>query len=307
MLLIEWGHIPPSGGPYRQEYLLANGREALGVAIREYEKVLTILGEASTLPIMHTPLVEGDRKKRLVIQAKKAAEWLAFRGTVDEDTIAKLAPHIRQSELAAVAALNFLEDHELADTAHAAIHRASFVRGGLLGCIVTVRDDELWTGCSMQIHQLRFGASVGMVSDFACSICGEPMEDCDHLADHMYPKVASRNKDAKCNICYAEECGHREGETYEARAHGIALNIKSGEISIVDRPRYPMARITELELELGDVSGHPDLLKAARDGELHCQVCLGPCEGFIKFSEWDPRRWQSAPVDHDGDSSTRMS
>lgn len=309
MLLMPWGHVPPSGGPYRDQYLDLNGREALRVADEEYAAALAILGDhVAQMPVLHTSLVERDGGKRLDVQAGKAEEWRAFVATLDVETVRALAPHLRLSESAAVAALNFLEDHQLVDTAHAAVHRAAFVRGGILGCPVTMHDDEVWTDCSMQIHQLRVGASVGMVSDFACSICGEPVEDCEHLADRKYPKVASKSADGRCTICDAEACDHAVGESYLARAHGIALNIKSGEVSIVDRPRYPMARITDHEMDFGDLATRPGVLKAIQDGDLHCQECLGPCEGFIEFGGWDPKRSEiSVTVDDNGDFLMQVS
>jgi hypothetical protein len=285
-----WGPIPPSGGPHRFRYLDANGRSALADADEHYAIAVEALGEiAASMPVVHSPLTLSDRRARIAIQEQKAREWVAFNESVPDEIVEKVAPHILRSEASAVAAFNFLEDHELAETAHAAIHRAAFMRSGFTGCAVYIRDDQVWTKCSMQIHQIRVGASMGIESDFECSICGLMVEDCDaHMAGQPYPKVAAMTGDGKCNICDGDTCAHEVGESYEVIAYGNAKNIKMGEASIVDRPQYPMARIREHELDFGDVSEQPGLVADIERGELHCQECLGPCEGLVDFRQWMP-------------------
>ncbi|MFB7891219.1 hypothetical protein ACFC1I_03345 [Microbacterium sp. NPDC056044] len=286
-----WGPVPPSGGPYRDGYLDANGRRALADADEHYAIALDLLRDlASLMPIVHSPLTEPDRQLRIAIQKEKAKEWASFNATVPDEIIATVTPHLLRSETSAVAALNFLEDHELAHAAHAAIHRAAFARSGFGGCAVYAKAGEVWTRCSMRIHHIRVGASVGIESDFECSICGLPVEDCDeHISGQQYAKVAATTESGECNICDASRCDHVVGESYETMAFGNARNIKMGEASIVDRPQYPMARIHELELDLGDLSVQPELLAKIERGEIHCQECLAPCEGFMDFRQWSDR------------------
>lgn len=286
--LMTWGPIPPSGGPYRDKYLADNGRSALRDADEHYAIAMDILGDhASSMPVVRSPLSEPDRRTRVAIQQQKAREWAAFNQTVPSEVIEKLAPHITRSETSAVAAFDFLEDHELAETAHAAIHRAAFVRSGFRGCPVYIKNEGVWTNCSMQIHQNRVGVSMGIEGDFECSICGLLVEDCDaHTPGHTYSKIAARAHDGKCNICDGDTCTHVVGESYPARAVGRAKDLKVTEASFVARPRYPMARIVESEVSFGDIGEQPDLVIAVERGELHCQECFGPCEGLVDFDQW---------------------
>lgn len=181
--ILTWGPVPPSGGPFRLRYLEANGREALRVSDAEYAAAMSILGDhRQFMPVLHTPHIELDEDVRRQIQRRKRSEWIEFASTIPESVLTEVEPHIRLAESSAVDALNHLEDHELAETSHTAIHRAAFVRRGLFGCPIVLRDDNsFWTACSVNMSHLRLGLSAGIVSDWECSICGRLVEDCDHI------------------------------------------------------------------------------------------------------------------------------
>ena len=185
MVIMQWGPIPPSGGPNRERYLDHHGRSSLQVAADEYEEVLKLLGaDAAMMPALDFDLVEQDEDARRAIQREKRAEWLKFVATIDQATLDAIEPHIKKSVSAAMDGLNYLEDHELRESAHAAIHRAAFVKRGLFGCPITYSaDEEYWTDCPINISHLRMGVSAGLVSDFECSICGKLVEDCDHALE----------------------------------------------------------------------------------------------------------------------------
>jgi len=286
-MLMQWGPIPPSGGPHRLRYLDVNGQKALQTADDEYATMLDILGtKGSSMPVIHKPLVEDDDVRR-TIQTAKRREWMEFLATIDQATLDEIEPHIRRSESSAVAALNFLEDQELAEAAHEAIHRAAFVRRGLYGCPIVLRDDELWTDCSIKLSHLRAGMSAGLVSDFECSICGRLVEDCDHQMGAAYDKVAARNEAGKCTICDSTDCEHVVGSAYPTVAYANARNVIANEASMVPRPRYPQARMIETTVDLDDIGDDPQILQAAEHGNLNCDACLGPCKGFNEMSAWD--------------------
>jgi hypothetical protein len=289
--LMQWGPIPPSGGPHRLRYLDINGRAALQTADDEFARALGILRtKANSMPVIHDPLVEDDDDVRRGIQRKKRSDWIEFVTTIDQAMLDEIEAHIRRSESSAVAALNFLEDHELAETAHEVIHRASFVRRGLYGCPIVRRDDELWTDCSINLSHLRVGISVGIVSDFECSICGHLVEDCDHAMGATYNKVAARDKAGKCIICDSADCEHVVGLAYPTVAYANARNMIPQEVSMVPRPRYPQARIVENTVDLDGLSDDPRILRAAEHGVLNCDACLGPCKGFNEMSSWNTRQ-----------------
>lgn len=299
-VIMQWGPIPPSGGPHRDSYLDANGRESLRTADESYLAALTALGKrAHGIPAMHTPLATDDDALRREVQRQKRSEWLDFSATIDQQTLDVVDPLIRRSESAAVAALNYLEDHELAEVAHAAIHRAAFMRRGLYGCPIVLRhDDEFWTDCSINMSHLRAGMSAGLISDFECSICGQTAEDCDHKMNEVYDMTASRDDEGMCSICKATECEHGVGITYPTAAYANARNMMAEEVSMVARPRYPQARILEKSIDLGPEGDDPRVRLAAQHNALNCDGCLGPCKGFNDMQTWKQRRESVAETDN---------
>jgi len=297
--LLYAGAIPPSGGPHRARFLNLNGRQALSDADASFDDVINILcAKAALIPSPHRPLESIDDDHRREIQREKRTEWIEFVDTLDQATLDAIEPKIRRSEAAAVAALNYLEDHELAHSAHEAIHRAAFVRRGLFGCPIVLHDDgDYWTDCALNMSHLRAGMSAEVVSDFECSICGRLVEDCEHIMNEVYDKTAEREGDGTCTICDAAECEHEAGRDYPVVAQGSARNMVAEGVAMVARPRYPLARIVARSMDLDEV-GDSDLVReAARQGRLHCDACLGPCKGLN-----DMRAWGERPVDADGTS-----
>lgn len=300
-LVMQWGPIPPSGGPHRDRYLDANGRESLRTADESYAAALAVLGKrADEIPAMHTPLATDDDALRREVQRQKRSEWLDFSATIDQEMLAAVEPIIRRSESAAVAALNYLEDQELAEVAHAAIHRAAFMRRGLYGCPIVLRDDdEFWTNCSINMSHLRAGMSAGLISDFECSICGRLVEDCDHNMSEVYDKTASHDDEGKCSICAATACEHEVGKAYPTAAYANARHMMAEEVSMVARPRYPQARIVEKSIDLGQAGDDPQVRRAAQHNALNCDGCLGPCKGFNDMQTWKERRGSVTETDGD--------
>lgn len=285
MMIMEAGPVPPSEGPHRRRYLDLNGREALGKSNREYSAALTLLGDkAELIPPVFEPFVLDDDSRRREIQLQNVRLWNDFRTTVPETLLEEVEPHAKAAVREAVRALNFLEDHELAETAHEAIHRTSFLKRGLFGCPIVHRDGQYWTDCPVNMSHLRVGFSAGLVSDFDCSICGRAAEDCDHQMNELYEKERLLIG-GKCSICGAEDCEHEDGRAYLVPARGIARNVIAQEVSMVTRPRYPQARIAEQSLDL-ELTAEGERL--ARAGFLSCDADLGPCKGFNDMHAlWD--------------------
>jgi len=288
MMVMQVGPIPPSGGPLRERYLDYHGQKALEIAASEYAEAVELLAaRASSMPALDFALVESDGDVRRAIQRDKRARWIRFRAQTDQSTLDALEPHIKKSMKAAMDALNYLEDHELREEAHAAIHRAAFVNRGLFGCPIVLRDDEYWTDCPINISHLRMGVSAGLVSDFECSVCGEMVEDCDHQMGQPYPKVAGRTAEGKCTLCDSVDCEHPEGEIFLVQAHASARNIKANEVAFVARPRYPLARIVEEAKDMGPLHDDRRVIRAAKHSDLNCDADLGPCKGFNEMKDWD--------------------
>lgn len=301
MRIMQCGPIPPSGGPNRERYLDIHGRTSLQIAADEYDQVLRLLGiGAESMPALDFDLVEKDDGARRAIQRQKRADWLEFHSTIEQDTLKAIEPHIKKSVSAAMDALNYLEDHPLREDAHAAIHRAAFVKRGLYGCAITYgEDEEYWTDCPINISHLRMGVSAGLVSDFECSICGRLAEDCDHEMGEYYPKVAGRDAKGECTVCDETECDHPVGETIMVMARATARNVKANEVSMVARPRYPLARMSAMSYDLGPAGEDPRVRNAAKGGVLNCDGDLGPCMGFNEMTEWDVKSASSPDEDQE--------
>lgn len=290
--IMEAGPIPPSGGPLRERYLDLNGRRSLDDANEAYAEVIAILGpRAREMPSLYRPLESPDETLRRQVQRQKRGEWLEFASTLEQATLDAIEPQVRRSEAASVSALNYLEDHVLAETAHEAIHRAAFLRRGLFGCPIVFRaDGEFWTDCSINMSHLRGGMSAELVSEFECSICGRLVEDCDHFPSEVYDKIAKKDAIGRCVICEAVECDHQPGTTYPVVARAMARNMAAEGIAMVARPRYPQARMVEQSVDLGTDGEDEQIRELSRQGHLHCDVCLGPCKGFNDMRTWEERR-----------------
>ena len=302
MLIMQAGPIPPSGGPLRDRYLDHHGRVALDVSAEEYAEAVALLGElAGRMPTLPKSLVEKDEDVRRAIQREKRGEWIELTAEVDQATVDAIEPHITKAVASAIEALNYLEDHELMEDAHTAIHRTAFLKRGLFGCPIVLRGDEYWSECPVNLSHLRIGVSAGMVSDFECPICGELAEDCDHQMSEFYPKVAARDGEGKCNLCDSEECEHPEGETFLVEARARARNIKTGEVSFVARPRYPLARIYGESKDMGMLRDDRRIRYAAAHGDLQCDADLGPCKGFNEMKNWDLNNVSLSGTSNDDD------
>lgn len=261
---------------------MENGIAELETARRELVETLDLLTQVQApLPSLFSPIESQDDRARQRIQKASRRAWKEFEKLVPEKTRSEIRPHIEKSEKAAVAALNYLEDTDKAHEAHEAIHHAAFIRSGLYGCPITYRDGDFWTDCSIDISHLRLGMSIGMTSASYCSVCNRRAEDCDHVMGVSYNVVAIIGEDGSCNICDLPECPHENMSTYPVIARGFVRDINIHETSMVSRPRYPLARITEWTKEI------PQRYREYAEAHvLNCDGCMGPCKGFNESGDW---------------------
>lgn len=281
--LIKHGPIPPAGGKARKSYLENNGGAELTTAHNEFEVVVELLTDwAEHVPAMFAPIESQDDEARQQIQQSSRRAWRKLTKQIPTTMLKIIEPHIRASEIAAVNALNYLEDTDKADEAHETIHRAAFIRRGLFGCPIAYVDGQFWRDCTVSMSHIRRGLSAGITSDFYCSVCDEKMEDCDHRIGDTYPIKAKKGDDGNCVVCGLLSCTHKQGESYLVTATGIGREAVVHEVSLVARPRYPLSRIKKMTLEI------PERYRSlAEDGSLHCDGCIGPCEGLQEYSERD--------------------
>ncbi|MCJ7791002.1 MAG: hypothetical protein MUP49_01080 [Dehalococcoidia bacterium] len=133
--------------------------------------------------------------------------------------------------------------------------------------------------CPVILSHVKFGFSIGGSEDAVCNICGIDPWDCEHIKGFKYNGVVARKIGSICNICLKETCDHLVGKIYDnVEVVHIITNIKLDDISIVQNPADPLARIEMYTL------GPEDILKLLPDSEksrfvpgktvIHCHHCM---------------------------------
>ncbi|MCE3030617.1 MULTISPECIES: hypothetical protein [unclassified Streptomyces] len=239
---------------------------------------------------MHTPsfLVEASAlrddalgKRRYEEMAK--ALHLRHGGRAPVDPWRDLERAARVALARAVDAFNFLEDTELADVAHQHSHKIAALIGGVFGCDIQYIEGAYWDTCPISLMHRRCGMSVGFTATRRCSLCGDDIDECEHLLGVLYEVRIQRSADGTCSACGRHSCSHVEGEIVSIYPHAVMGDLQVHEISLVSRPRDPLARFTRVEFDPQDLArslgGEPD------GREIRCYRCLHPCEGFATLEE----------------------
>lgn len=273
-LLIRPGEIPPADGPNRDRFLDANGACALHVA----QSALIDLATVVPAHLYHRvlALAEGANSANGGT-AQREQEWADLVRLAPGAAWIETAQIAGAGARAALLALNFLEDRPGREDAHRLVHTLGAIRGAFRGCHIWAQDGQAWTDCPVRLHRFRFGISLEAVTEWGCSVCLERFEKCTHIPGDVYRVTAAR-LGGGCNVCVEKSCGHIEGVAYEAMCRPIALRILDGASAIVDRPRYPEARVQAATLGIVDDA---KLMAAAEGGNLHCTQCLFPCQGLL--------------------------
>ncbi|MFD5016931.1 hypothetical protein [Streptomyces chartreusis] len=187
----------------------------------------------------------------------------------------------RTSLARAVDAYNFLEDSELSELAHRHAHHVAALVGGLFGCNIESSEDTYWDVCRLTLMHDRWGMSAGFTSTRNCSLCAQDIDTCPHLLDTRYDITVRHARDGRCNVCGRLGCPHTDGETVSAFPRPVMSEMQLHEVSLVSRPRDPLARLAKIELSqdaLGQALGEGP---AGRD--VCCYRCLHPCSGFSQL------------------------
>jgi hypothetical protein len=299
--------IPPASGPARRAVLLEEGTALLRQSRRQYGQVLWSLPrEVVALLPAWVPMAapntvtfsDGPRTHEQRSEAWHRAKS-ALGVTVGEQRRSKLEREAREALDVAVAAFNFLEDEALADASHQHAHTVGELVGQLFGCEARYRDGSFWDVCPLTLMHLRIGLSPGFTGQRLCSVCGQDLSECPHVPG-LSVTVRAEDHDGRCSACSGHwPCSqHLPGTAVDVVPHGVIAAMNLHELSWVDRPRQPRARITDLEL--------PDALLRAQLGRLPdadeplvCHRCQRSCTGLLTSSELlhiTPDQNQSAGV-----------
>lgn len=285
--------IPSAGGPARRAVLLEEGTSYLRQSRRQYGTVLSALpGRVAALLPAWAPLEEpGAARTPLERQPmeQRSAAWAQAQNALHEEV-----GHEEHSELerrargaldAAVTAFNFLEDEDLAGAAHQHAHTVAEFVGRLFGCQAEHRDGRFWDVCPLSLMHLRIGLSPGFTGRHVCSVCRQDLSECPHVPG-VAVTVVVEEREGHCSTCKRPwPCTqHLPGTFLDVVPHGVIPDMDLHELSWVDRPREPRARITGVEL--------PDALLRVLLGRLPseeeplvCHRCQQPCQGLLTSAD----------------------
>jgi hypothetical protein len=275
-MILEFGEVPPGGGPARADYLRAHGMAALNEAQDLLKTARELVRDSSPR------IVQISDSKPTAFRVIDSFDAIRFRKALTQQEAMVAGARAADAERAAVRALNFLEDFPgLVDESHLVLHEAAALRSALIGCpVILDKDGVAWVDCPSRLAHSRVGQSVGMTTKYVCSVCDAAIEDCSHLPDQLYEVRASQSTTGECNICRKPSCDHEVGRVYQIAARPVAKDAMLHEVSLVRRPRYPQARIAAFGL---DFAPETDAYRGAASGIFHCTICLKPCRGLIEM------------------------
>ncbi|WP_327172579.1 hypothetical protein OG471_30660 [Streptomyces sp. NBC_01336] len=189
-----------------------------------------------------------------------------------------LANLARMALARAIDAFNFLEDTDLSMVAHEQAHKIAAFVSGIFGCRIEYSEGVYWDTCPLSLMHRRVGLSAGFTATRCCSLCGEDIDSCEHFLDTLYEVQVHRGPEGACNACGRRRCSHNDGEIVMVYPNAVIADGQIHEISVVKRPRDPLARFEKLEID-------PQLLVRSLGGSpngrnLRCSRCLHPCDGF---------------------------
>jgi hypothetical protein len=254
------------------------------------------------------PLVRAAGRRRVSRWFRLARALQALRRTAQELGVAWVAVELDAAEaaarrgLAAAAdAYNFFEDarwdlptearlvdeqnrdlgslRDALSRAHALVHNLGALVGGLFGCELTHDDGDWFDECIASLLHVRYGNSMGFTARHVCTVCGDDFADCAHERGRTYGVAVARRDDGACTVCGARDCAHLPGEVVEVRAHSMMADIDLHEVSMVPRPRDPLARITARQVDRARLE---EVLGARVEAGMRLlgHDCMHQCEGF---------------------------
>lgn len=285
--------VPPPSGPVRDEILRTEGGKSLRACSRRYGSVLLAIMPLLPLELQDLPGSGGMLRAITPSNKERWNETRAVLRTSGRRVGATSPPgeaDARAALMHAVDAYNYLEDTELATKAHAWIHKAGALVGGLYGCRLPLDEDGVWWDtCPVSLAHKRIGWSPGFTARRMCAICRQDFSECRHLPGEFYAVVARRQEGGECSICFDRDCEEHEiGATHMVRPSAIIIDADLREISMVPRPRDPLARLTDVEIEKWIIRSVLGPIPRGATS-ITCMRCVDPCGGFSTPTNLDPR------------------
>jgi hypothetical protein len=181
--------------------------------------------------------------------------------------------------------INFLEDADVADAAHEHAHAVAEFVGRMFGCHAEYRNGRFWDVCPLSLMHLRIGLSPGFTGPRLCSVCRQDLSECPHVPG-VAVSIVVEDLNGHCSACSNPwPCTqHHPGTRLDVVPHGVIPDMDLHELSWVDRPREPRARITGVELPDGFLRAKLGRLPT-RGEPLVCHRCQQPCQGLLTSAD----------------------
>lgn len=161
----------------------------------------------------------------------------------------------RAALVAMRSAMNWLEDTDLFDEAHAELDAAGAYTRRTFGCWLHREGAEYQQRCPVALAHNRVGLSPAFgIEESECTICGQDPATCTHIAGRVYG---------------GQRCARRITK-------GRIL-----EVSLVARPAQPDARIFAMSITASEL--REALGPGFQPGmDVSCDRCLSPCDGVSR-------------------------
>lgn len=202
-----------------------------------------------------------------------AKRWLHMNRTRSEE-------HARRALRLGAEAYWLAELTELAEREHRTLHAMGRWTVANFDCWLDYENGSYSTSCPVAIADVRMGFSPGFAARKMCSICDGDLSECPHVRGRLYWVRGSKHPGGRCRVCAAETCKHRDDRLYKTCVIGIIKEVDVlREVSVVDVPAQPLARLTK----------RPVSLKAIADSfgpgfapgiEVGCTSCNLPYPGL---------------------------
>lgn len=176
---------------------------------------------------------------------------------------------------------------------HYLTHALGDMVGGLFGCELKHKDGDWFDTCASSLLHVRLGQSMGFTARHECTVCGGNFAVCDHLRDLDYEVPVLWRRGGSCSACRSDPCEHKPGDLAVVRAASVMTDVELREVSLVPRPRDPLARITARQVEQQDVEGMVGQ-RVEPSMRLLGHSCMQQCEGFGSSDAHERVDWLSA-------------
>jgi hypothetical protein len=179
-------------------------------------------------------------------------------------------------------ALDWAEDTNKEDDAHAQLDKAGTFIRKTFGCNFLFEEGTYFQTCPVALGHNRIGFSIGATATRICSLCGEDLSECEHLKGNAYFVPGGYEDLGHCRVCLSTtKCDHLPDKIYRASVCAKLIEIELHEVSLVNRPAHPEARIQKVSISSEKI--RQQLGEEFVDGmPVSCDYCLSECDGLFR-------------------------